>query len=125
MYGTAGRTPQKPSWGRLYVLAMLMLGLLALVETLVPAGAWRRILEIIVTVIGWGAIHLWVRANRRALDLAGALDAGFRQHAEPPAAIDPVGSGGDTGVPPPHMTSAKPATTQVGRRGTVVALPRR
>ena len=88
MYGTIDRIPPKPRWGSLYALAASMLALLGLVEAIVPPTAWRRMLELGIVVMAFGAIYLWVRANRRELHLAGARDAGFRtivvtSHAEP------------------------------------------
>lgn len=97
MCGTVDRIPEKPSWAGLYVLATLAPGLLGVVDALVPAGAWRRTLEVVITVVGFGAIHLWVRANRRALDLAGERAAGFRRVIEPPSDLEPVGSDGSPG----------------------------
>ena len=70
-----------PSWGWLYGLAVMMLALLAVVDLDVAAGPWRRTLEIAVTVAAFVAIHVWVRANRRALDLVGARDAADRAAA--------------------------------------------
>ena len=65
-----------PSWGALYTVVTLMLGTLGIVEALVPAGAWRRTLEVPITLAGYAALQLWIRVNRSALDLAGQRDAG-------------------------------------------------
>jgi hypothetical protein len=115
-------TPRNPSWGWLYLLTALLLGLLGLVETSLPAGAWRRTLEIVICVAAFAAMRLWVRANRRALDLLGERDHGLRRVVDEPAPSDPVAHGRDTGIRSPHRAAAKPATTQDARRGTVVAL---
>ena len=90
MYGTVDRIPPKPRWGTLYALAGAMLALLGTVEAFVPAGVWRRLLEVGIVVIAFGTIHVWVRANRRQLDLAGARDPGFRRIVEPPSTLPPV-----------------------------------
>jgi hypothetical protein len=78
MFGIVDRTPPRPRWGALYALTAAMLALFGVVDTFVPPWAWRRTLELAVIILAFGTIHLWVRANRRALDLAGARDAGFR-----------------------------------------------
>jgi hypothetical protein len=111
-----------PSWGWLYLLATLLIGLLGLIEAGVPAGAWRRTVEIVVCVVVFAAMHLWVSANRRALDLLGERQHGLRRVVDEPDPSDPVRHGRDTGVGVPHHAAAKPATTQDARRGTVVAL---
>jgi K+-transporting ATPase KdpF subunit len=68
----------QPRWSALYALDGLMLALLGVVDAYVPPGAGRRTLELAIVVVGFGAMRLWVRMNRRALDLAGARDVGFR-----------------------------------------------
>jgi hypothetical protein len=78
MSRAVSREDIEPKWGWLYALAVLMLGLVGAVEVYVSPGAWRRALEIVVTVATFAVIHVWVRANRRALDMAGAPDPGFR-----------------------------------------------
>jgi hypothetical protein len=115
-------TPRHPSWGWLYLLATLLIGLLGLVEAVVAAGARRRTLEIVVCVVTFVAMHLWVRVNRHALELLGDRDHGLRRVVAEPVPSDPVGHGRDTGIRSPHRAAAKPATTQDTRRGTVVAL---
>ena len=118
MYGTVDRIPPRPRWGVLYALAGAMLALLGTVEAFVPAGGWRRLLEIGILVIAFGAIHVWVRANRRQLDLAGARDPGFRRIVEPPSTL--------LSVAPASQREAKPPVLAPrARTGTVVALPRR
>jgi hypothetical protein len=87
MFGSADQAPaRRLRWGSLYALAASMLALFGVVDTCVPPWAWRRTLEIAVIILAFGAIHLWVRANRRALDLAGARGAGVRAVVMPPAA---------------------------------------
>jgi hypothetical protein len=79
MVGTADRIPpRRLGWGSLYALAASMLALFGAVDTFVPPWAWRRTLEIAVIGLVFWTIHLWVRANRRALDLVGTRDAGVR-----------------------------------------------
>ena len=111
---------RNPSWGSLYLLATLMMGLLGLVEAVVPAGTWRRTLEIVISVVAFAAMHLWVRANRRALAMVGERDHWFYRAVDEPALGEPVRNGRDTGIPSPHRAGAKDV-----RRGTVVALPPR
>jgi hypothetical protein len=95
-----------------------MLALLALVDLYVPAGPWRRTLEIAVTVAAFVAIHFWVHANRRALDMVGARDAGFRRaHAGTGAPV--------AGTLPSGVAERATLTPAPARRGTVVVLPRR
>jgi hypothetical protein len=60
----------RPAWWSLYVIAALLVGLFGLVDVYVEAGLLRRILEIVTLVAGGGAIQLWLRRNRMALDLA-------------------------------------------------------
>jgi hypothetical protein len=113
---------RKPSWGLLYLLAALLMGLLGLVEAVVPAGAWRRALEIVISVVVFAAMHLWIRANRRALDMLGERNHGFRRAVDEPERSASVGRGRDTGVPSPQRAGAKSAITQDTWPGTVVAL---
>ena len=87
MFSSADQAPaRKLRWGSLYALAASMLVLFGMVDTCVPPWAWRRTLEIAVIIFAFGAIHLWVRANRRALDVAGARGPGVRAVVIPPAA---------------------------------------
>jgi hypothetical protein len=125
MYGTADRRPRKPSWGALYALATLMLGLLGVIDVLVPPGVWCRTIEIVITVAAFGAIHLWVRANRRALDLAGERNAGFRRVIESSGELERGRRRAIIGASLPGLTRAKTAPTHDKQRAAVVALPRR
>ena len=52
------------------MLTASMLALLGVIELFLPAGPWRRALELGVTVLGFAVIRVWVRANRRELDLS-------------------------------------------------------
>ena len=56
-----------PRWRLLYALVASMLMLFGVVDGFAPAGAWRRSLEVAVTIVLFEAVHLWVRANRRAV----------------------------------------------------------
>jgi hypothetical protein len=62
------RTRREPKWGWLYAVIGVLVALFGLVETVVPAGAPRRILEILVVLALIAAMALWVRVNRTALD---------------------------------------------------------
>jgi hypothetical protein len=70
---------RKPRWFVLYVLAAVFLGVLGLVETMIAPGAWRKALEVIVCVVGFGAMHRWVRAERCAMDVLGRRPLGIRE----------------------------------------------
>ena len=91
-----------PSWGRLYLITSLLIGLLGLVEVEVPAGAWRRTVEAILCVVTFGAMHLWVRANRIGLDMLGERDHRLRQAVDEPAATVPPGHGRNTRIRSPR-----------------------
>ena len=62
------RTPQRPRWGLLYGLVTLMLAALAAVEFVTSPGAARTVLQCGLTLGGFGAMGLWARLNRRAID---------------------------------------------------------
>jgi hypothetical protein len=62
------KTPPRPRWSRLYLLAGLMLGVLLLVQALVSAGAERTALECGLVLGGFGSMVQWTRRNRAALD---------------------------------------------------------
>jgi hypothetical protein len=76
----------QPRWTSLYALTASMLALLGVIDTVVPPGGWRRVLEVTSTILLFLAIHVWLRANRRALALAGARDVDRRAAA---ARLDP------------------------------------
>jgi hypothetical protein len=62
------KTPPRPRWGRLYLLAGLMLGVLLLVQALVSAGAERTALQCGLVLVGFGSMVQWTRRNGAALD---------------------------------------------------------
>jgi hypothetical protein len=64
------RGERKPAWWALYGIAALLLAVVGLLEVHVEVGLVRRILESVAVVGGFGSIHLWLRRNRIALDLA-------------------------------------------------------
>jgi len=121
MYSTTDRTPRKPSWAKLYLLAALLMGAVGLVETLIAPGAWRRTLEIVVCVAGFGAIHVWVRAQGCALDLLGQREGAVSEVLVEP----PLRRGRDTGEAAPRRDRANVLPMQGNRRGTPVAVPER
>ena len=108
----------KPSWGCLYALAILMLTLLALADVYVPAGGWRRALEVVIAVSAFATMRLWVRANRRAFDLVGERNPGFRDVVDTARPAD-VEARRPVRAADPVMVAG------VVRGRTVVALPRR
>jgi len=54
----------------LYAIAGLLVIAVGLLETLVDAGALRKILEALAVIGGFGLIALWRRSNRIALDIS-------------------------------------------------------
>jgi len=60
----------RPRWWLLYVIAVLLVGLVGLVEISVQGEVVRKVLDSVDVVAGFGLIGVWVRRNRRALDLA-------------------------------------------------------
>jgi len=59
----------QPTWWLLYAIAGLLVVIVGLLETLVDAGALRKILEVLAVLGGFGLIGLWRRSNRIALDI--------------------------------------------------------
>jgi hypothetical protein len=118
MPGSIDRITPGPRWGALYALAAAIVAVFGVLEVSIPVGPWRKTLEIAIVVIGFGAIHLWARVNRRALDLARGRSSGSRRDDEPPSA------------PQPAELQPLRAAQQPGRRGgrpirKVVQLARR
>jgi hypothetical protein len=62
------KTPPRPRWSRLYLLAGLMLGAMLLVQALVSAGTERTALQCGLVLGGFGSMVQWARRNRAALD---------------------------------------------------------
>jgi hypothetical protein len=62
------RTIPRPRWGLLYGIATLMLAALAAVEFVASLGAAQTVLRCGLVLGGLGAIALWARLNRMALD---------------------------------------------------------
>jgi hypothetical protein len=60
----------RPRWWLLYVIAVLLVGVVGLVEMSVQGEVVRKVLESLDVVAGFGLIAVWVRRNRGALDLA-------------------------------------------------------
>jgi hypothetical protein len=60
--------PPRVRWGGLYVVAGLMLAALLMVQALLVAGAERTTLQCGLVLGGFGAMALWTRRNRTALD---------------------------------------------------------
>jgi len=59
----------RPAWWVLDALALLLLGLLALVEIFIPAGGPRVVLEIGVVIVIFTLMAIWVRHSRAAIEL--------------------------------------------------------
>lgn len=115
MYATR-KTP-KPAWVWLYGIVTVMGGLLGVIEVTIPDGPARRVLECMATLAIFGAMALWVRANRVAL----ALDEGDDEAARRPA-IAPDRSAGRV-TPPAHVAGARQRS--FGRVPSYFADPRR
>jgi hypothetical protein len=62
------RTTPRPQWGTLYAIAALVLAALAAVEMAVSPGLTERGLECGLVLGGFGAMAVWTRRNRAALD---------------------------------------------------------
>jgi hypothetical protein len=62
----------RPAWWLLYVIAVGLVVVVGLVDTLVPGGGLRKVLESLTTVAGFGLIGVWLRRNRIALELEQA-----------------------------------------------------
>jgi hypothetical protein len=60
----------RPRWWLLYVIAVLLVGVVGLVETSVQGEVVRKVLDSVDVVAGFGLIGVWVRRNRGAFDLA-------------------------------------------------------
>jgi hypothetical protein len=62
----------KPKWGALYALFAIGVGLIGLLEAVVTPGPARQTLQITVALAMFGALAVWARVNRVALDRAAA-----------------------------------------------------
>jgi hypothetical protein len=62
-------SPAAPAWPALIVILLVGIGLFALSDILSPEGALRRITDILMVALMFGAMAAWVRANRPALAL--------------------------------------------------------
>ena len=79
--GTSNGVAPRPSWWKLYASVTSALILVALVEMKVPAGAERTAMQIVAALILFGAMALWVRANKVELALEGRRPADWRRAA--------------------------------------------
>jgi hypothetical protein len=61
-------TTSRPQWGTLYAIVVLMLATLTAVEIAVSPGFTERALECGLVLGGFGAMAVWTRRNRAALD---------------------------------------------------------
>jgi hydrogenase/urease accessory protein HupE len=64
-----GRCNPRPTWWRLYVIAVFLVAVVGLVEAFVGGEGLRKVLETVATVAGFGLILAWLRGNRIALEL--------------------------------------------------------
>jgi len=58
----------RPRWNRLFAILPLATAALALTEVMVAAGPFRVAAGVAIVLATFGAMALWVRANRAALD---------------------------------------------------------
>ena len=65
---------QRPTWWKLYAIMVVMLALVALVETSVAQEQSRIVLEIALVIAMFGLIMRWVRVNRARIELAEAAE---------------------------------------------------
>jgi hypothetical protein len=71
----ARRRAAKPRWRLLYFMVTPLLGVLGLAEGGMAAGPARQVVEVVLTLLIFGAMALWVRVNRVAMMAAGERPA--------------------------------------------------
>jgi len=100
---------KRPTWWLLYVIAGVMVVLVALVETSVPEGRPRMALEITVVVAIFALMLRWIRANRGRIELAESREL------RPPA-VELVIANGQ--LPSKEANGSRPARPRprMGRR---------
>jgi len=76
---------KRPSWWLLYVIAAVMVALVALVETSVADEGVRVTLEMVVVVTVFAIMLRWLRANRGWIELAEAAESRQTSVNTPPA----------------------------------------
>lgn len=95
---TSGRSGTRPPWCRLYVITLLGLALFGMVDVEMPEGSARTVLDVAAAVVVFGAMAVWVRSNRVALDLGREGDSATGRHPVPVIA-GPQGPPARVGVP--------------------------
>jgi hypothetical protein len=68
---------RRPTWWALYVIAALLVAVVAIEDVLVAGEVLRKLLETITVVAGFGSILAVLHLNRIAFD----LDKGRRRRA--------------------------------------------
>src|SRR5262247_862578 len=63
---------KRPSWWLLYIIAAVMVALVALVETSVDNEMARMTLEIVIVIAIFALMLRWIRANRGRIELSEA-----------------------------------------------------
>jgi hypothetical protein len=71
----ARRRAAKPRWGWLYAMVTPLLAVLGLVEGGMAAWPARQVVELVLTLLIFGAMALWVRVNRVAMTAAAERPA--------------------------------------------------
>lgn len=59
---------REPAWWLLYTIALTVVGILGLVETSVPIGAARTVLEIAAVIALFVSMMSWIRRNRVTIE---------------------------------------------------------
>lgn len=65
---------KRPTWWLLYVIAAVMVALVALIETSVAHETTRITLEVVIVITTFGLMLSWVRANRGRIELSEAAE---------------------------------------------------
>jgi hypothetical protein len=124
MCASAKALPHKPrpAWSRLFAIMPLAAGALLLIEVTVAAGPFRAAANTAIVLATFGAMALWVRANRSALDqldVCACASGGMltirvvRSLPEHPSRHDAPAS-----LPAPTRVSASPGHWTGARLGT-------
>ncbi len=79
--GNSSRAAPRPSWWKLYAFVSAALMLVAILEMKGPAGAGHTGMQMIAGLIPFGAMALWVRANKVGLVLEGRRRGDWRRAA--------------------------------------------
>ena len=64
-----GRAPwtERPRWGRLYVMLLVVAGLGLAGDVMAASEGWRRLVDVVTAAAAFGAMALWLHGNRLRL----------------------------------------------------------